>query len=62
MNSYDRGSDSKWCKVNKDLRVNERKLSEMLKEGGKEVESYIKDKFDKLIDLYEGNFNDGNRN
>lgn len=55
------GNKGKWYKVSNELRVNERSFNEMLREESKEIESYIKDKVEKLIGWYE-NFKDGNRN
>lgn len=56
------GNDGKWYKVDKDLRVNERSIYEMLKYESKDVKPYIKKKVDDLIDWYEKNFQNGNRN
>jgi len=55
------GEEDEWYKVDKDLRVNERELSEMIKDEAKNLKPYIKDKIDELIDWYEG-LKDGNHN
>ena len=56
------GSSDKWCKVDKDLRVNERGIGEMLKEESKNLKPYVQGKVDDLIDWYEEIFKDGNHN
>lgn len=56
------GYDGEWYKVDKDLRVNERGICEMLKEESKEVKPYVRKKVDDLIDWYERSFKNGNHN
>lgn len=56
------GHDNKWYKVDKDLRVNERNLSEKLKDETKEIIPYVKKKIDNLIEWYEKNFKNENNN
>lgn len=43
------GSNDEWYKVEKGLRVNERSIGELLKEGSEEVKEYIKKKIDALM-------------
>ncbi len=54
------GHDDKWYKVDKDLRVNERSLSEILKDETKEIVPYVKKKVDELFEWYKRNFENEN--
>ncbi|MDP2909030.1 MAG: hypothetical protein Q8N77_04470 [Nanoarchaeota archaeon] len=54
------GHDNRWHIVSKELRVNERKLSEMVKDETKGIVPYVRKKIDELFGLYERYF-DGNR-
>ena len=56
------GNDNQWYKVYKDMRVNERRLNEILKEDVKEVKSKIINKINDIINWCEKSFKDGNHN
>ena len=56
------GEGNEWYKVDKDLRVNERKLGEMIKDESKEIKPFVKKKIDDLIEWYNRRFKDGNHN
>ena len=55
------GNDGSWYKVDKNLRVNKKGLNELLKEEGRDIKSYFKEKINDLIDWYQG-FKDENHN
>jgi len=47
------GNKDEWYKVDQDLRVNERSLTEMVKEEGSKIRPYIKKKIEDLKEWYE---------
>lgn len=53
------GCDKEWHKVSEELRVNERSLSEKLKDETKEIVPYIKKKVEDLVEWYKRSFNNG---
>lgn len=50
------GCDKEWHKVSEEMRVNERSLSEKIKDETKEIIPYVKKKVDELIEWYNRRF------
>ena len=55
------GNDGEWYKVDRELRVNERELDEMIQDETDKIVPYIKDKFDDLLNWLE-DLKDGDSN